>query len=212
MDNHEISPKIPERKSPIAALVERMIESGCKPELISFAVQTCERVRDMSGTENMRAYERERKQRWRQMSRDMSGTNQKSKAKSITSSKNSVPDIEKSLNIEVSKKDIISKASRLSGTWTLPEACRVWALSQGLTEQEIAGQSEVFRDYWTAKAGKDAAKTDWVATWRNWCRKFLEGKGRPINGAPSSNTHGWRPGLPTSEELRAKYAKAKENV
>jgi hypothetical protein len=28
-----------------------------------------------------------------------------------------------------------------------------------------------FRDYWTAKAGKDGAKLDWQATWRQWARK-----------------------------------------
>lgn len=30
---------------------------------------------------------------------------------------------------------------------------------------------EAFRDYWSAKSGKDATKTDWRATWRNWCRR-----------------------------------------
>lgn len=28
-----------------------------------------------------------------------------------------------------------------------------------------------FRDYWTAKAGKDAIKLDWQAEWRRWLRK-----------------------------------------
>jgi hypothetical protein len=28
-----------------------------------------------------------------------------------------------------------------------------------------------FRDYWIAKAGAGARKTDWLATWRNWCRR-----------------------------------------
>lgn len=30
--------------------------------------------------------------------------------------------------------------------------------------------AERFRDYWVAKAGKDAVKLDWDATWRNWVR------------------------------------------
>lgn len=30
---------------------------------------------------------------------------------------------------------------------------------------------EKFSDYWIAKAGKDACKLDWLATWRNWCRQ-----------------------------------------
>lgn len=31
-----------------------------------------------------------------------------------------------------------------------------------------------FRDYWTAKPGKDGVKLDWTATWRNWIRKADE--------------------------------------
>ena len=27
-----------------------------------------------------------------------------------------------------------------------------------------------FADFWHAKAGKDACKLDWLATWRNWIR------------------------------------------
>lgn len=30
--------------------------------------------------------------------------------------------------------------------------------------------AERFRDYWVSKAGKDAVKLDWDATWRNWVR------------------------------------------
>lgn len=28
-----------------------------------------------------------------------------------------------------------------------------------------------FRDYWIAKSGQDATKTNWLATWRNWLRR-----------------------------------------
>jgi uncharacterized protein YdaU (DUF1376 family) len=40
-------------------------------------------------------------------------------------------------------------------------------------EAGIDRQKELanFRDYWAAKAGKDAAKLDWQATWRQWARK-----------------------------------------
>jgi len=31
-------------------------------------------------------------------------------------------------------------------------------------------EADAFRDYWTAKPGKDGTKLDWLATWRNWCR------------------------------------------
>jgi len=29
---------------------------------------------------------------------------------------------------------------------------------------------ERFSDYWTAQPGAKGRKTDWLATWRNWCR------------------------------------------
>ncbi len=30
---------------------------------------------------------------------------------------------------------------------------------------------DTFKDYWMAKAGKDAVKADWLATWRGWCKR-----------------------------------------
>lgn len=57
------------------------------------------------------------------------------------------------------------RATRLSMDWE-PDA----SLNQD--SFELAK----FRDYWTAKAGKDAVKLDWDATWRNWLRKA----GKPI--------------------------------
>jgi hypothetical protein len=45
-----------------------------------------------------------------------------------------------------------------------------------------------FTDYWTAKAGRDAVKLDWDATWRNWMRRAFErfGGNAPTSGAPVS--------------------------
>lgn len=36
-----------------------------------------------------------------------------------------------------------------------------------------------FRDYWTAKPGKDGRKLDWLATWRNWVRSERAPPGQP---------------------------------
>lgn len=40
-------------------------------------------------------------------------------------------------------------------------------------------ETEQFRDYWNAKAGREAVKLDWVATWRTWMRKAEQQAGRP---------------------------------
>lgn len=41
-----------------------------------------------------------------------------------------------------------------------------------LSARQVADE---FRDYWTAKPGKDGRKTDWQATWRNWVRRQRAG-------------------------------------
>lgn len=60
-------------------------------------------------------------------------------------------------------------------------------------EAGIDRQKELanFRDYWTAKAGKDAAKLDWQATWRQWVRKAdRPGVSRFAKPAPTATVPG----------------------
>lgn len=61
---------------------------------------------------------------------------------------------------------------RLPDDWKLPKAWGEWALAEfpGWSADVVRMESDKFADYWRAKAGKDACKTDWAATWRNWCR------------------------------------------
>ena len=68
---------------------------------------------------------------------------------------------------------LAKRATRIANGWTLPEAWRVWA-RQEHPAVDLARQAEQFRDYWLAKAGKDGAKLDWFATWRNWVRRAEE--------------------------------------
>lgn len=63
------------------------------------------------------------------------------------------------------------QATRLSSDWWPSEANIQYALAKGLTLERINIEAEKFRNYWTAKAGKDAAKLDWDATWQNWIIK-----------------------------------------
>lgn len=63
------------------------------------------------------------------------------------------------------------KASRLPNDWTLPGEYRQWALDKfGWTPEFCEEVAEKFRDHWLGKAGSNASKNDWFATWRNWCR------------------------------------------
>jgi hypothetical protein len=62
-----------------------------------------------------------------------------------------------------------TKASRLSPNWKLSDDDYNFCRSErpDLDPQKIA---ESFKDYWISKT-KDASKTDWSATWRNWVRR-----------------------------------------
>ena len=64
-------------------------------------------------------------------------------------------------------------ATRLADDWVLQQAWCDWALQArpDLTDDEVRKQAEVFADFWHAKAGADAKKLDWLATWRNWIRR-----------------------------------------
>lgn len=63
------------------------------------------------------------------------------------------------------------RAKRLPGDFEVPEDWRAWAKSdRGWSDSDTFEEAEKFVDYWRAKGGKDAAKADWPATWRNWCR------------------------------------------
>ncbi|WP_332060794.1 DUF1376 domain-containing protein [Bartonella sp. CB74] len=48
------------------------------------------------------------------------------------------------------------------------------AIQGGLPPERVNLEIAKFRDYWNAKAGKDATKHDWPATWRNWVRRTVE--------------------------------------
>ncbi len=75
------------------------------------------------------------------------------------------------------------RGSRLPTDWMPDEQI---AAELGLTLSQANAELAKFRDYWAAKAGKDAAKLDWTATWRNWVRTAMERMPRagPGSGKP----------------------------
>jgi uncharacterized protein YdaU (DUF1376 family) len=66
---------------------------------------------------------------------------------------------------------VARRGSRLPEDWGPSDEERQFAFELGLNPRATAAQ---FADYWHAKAGKDAAKLDWSATWRGWCRRDAE--------------------------------------
>ena len=82
-------------------------------------------------------------------------------------------------------------ATRLPEEWVLPKAWGDWALDErpDMTAEDVRGEGECFADYWHAKAGADARKADWLATWRNWVRRANGGGGRLVQnrGRPDNS-------------------------
>lgn len=66
------------------------------------------------------------------------------------------------------------------------EVPREWKLEafekHHLDKAVIQKEAEAFANYWMAKAGKDATKVNWRATWRNWIARAAEKAGP--NGQP----------------------------
>ncbi len=62
--------------------------------------------------------------------------------------------------------------------WTPCDKARAFATECGLDPEEIWAD---FQDYWTAKAGANASRLDWLATWRNWCRRNKQNRSRGIS-------------------------------
>jgi hypothetical protein len=65
------------------------------------------------------------------------------------------------------------KATCLPTDWKLPAEWMQWTLTEKpeWADTHANMTAMVFADYWHSKAGKDARKADWFATWRNWVRR-----------------------------------------
>jgi hypothetical protein len=76
------------------------------------------------------------------------------------------------------------KGRRLPADWELPKAWGEAALAEFplWTADKVRLEGRKFRDHWVAKPGKDATKTDWQATWRNWCRSDIAHRDDPKPG------------------------------
>jgi hypothetical protein len=74
-----------------------------------------------------------------------------------------------------------------------------WAMAEfpHWTADAVRMEADKFADHWRAKAGKDARKADWLATWRNWCRSDIAQRAHPLRAL------GAKPGRMTDDERAA---------
>jgi len=96
----------------------------------------------------------------------------------------------------------MSRAKRLPKDWEPSSEIYIWAV-QERRDLDISAEVEKFRDYWCAKAGKDGAKLDWSATWRNWIRNA---KASPQKPAEPKRQPAYKP------ETKGKPAKLGEHL
>ena len=94
--------------------------------------------------------------------------------------------------------------TRLPDGWC-PPADVIAQMRADHPQVDLRAEHAKFVDYWRAKAGKDATKRDWAATWRNWIRRAAENPTRypQPNGKPHK--------LRVIAELAAQ-ARAQENA
>jgi hypothetical protein len=79
-------------------------------------------------------------------------------------------------------KEKTSRGTRLPSDWQPSAADLKFATDHGLRLYEAEIEATKFRNYWTAKAGRDATKLDWARTWQNWILNATGGRyGKRIN-------------------------------
>jgi hypothetical protein len=65
------------------------------------------------------------------------------------------------------------RGTRIPGDFAVTPEMAAWA-QENVPYVNGRAETERFTDYWRAKAGRDACKLDWIATWRNWMRRAGE--------------------------------------
>lgn len=96
-----------------------------------------------------------------------------------------------------------ARGTRIPDDFAVTAAMGQWARRE-TPNVNLQRETDNFRDYWTAKSGKDATKRDWPATWRRWMRKAHDDAPRTaVNGRVLST--GDRKYLET-QALKARFA------
>lgn len=72
-----------------------------------------------------------------------------------------------------------ARATRLPTDWQPSADNCAYAAERGFSPEQTADLAEGFRDYWCAKSGKDATKTNWSLPWNTWVRNDVKFHGDP---------------------------------
>lgn len=98
------------------------------------------------------------------------------------------------------------RGTRLPENWLPGPALITWAREKGMPDEYQRWATELFRDYFTAAAGRTATKRDWSAAWRVWLNRDFPKWQRDHPAASSGRLSSTRPdraaaGLDIANEL-----------
>lgn len=172
----------------IATLIRRMTDAGAPPEAIAIAVEEIEAIQACLDARRAADRDRKREQRERQKQANVTGQSEYGHGTVTPISLSPLvhpkkdPEPQK-IHPPISPKPTTElRARRLPSDWE-PEPVigkagdMIAAWSAGELERELAK----FKNYWLAKGGKDACKTNWQRTWINWLISADERKPRNVS-------------------------------
>jgi hypothetical protein len=194
----------------LLALIEGMEAQRAEPAAILQAVKAFVATEAFASDqiEDQRAQNRARQARWRNAQKEKRSANVSITSHNVTEAAPpspplvpslTLPSLNPSTSTPPLKPSSRERAMRLPEDWVLPDDWRAWAENETqdgrkLDRARIGTEAAKFADFWHAKAGKDAAKVNWLATWRNWIRKALENM--PLSRTPAAPL----PAAPAGEE------------
>ena len=170
-----------------AAVLRELLRAGMTAEEMVAATERIER--DEVATKP-RSAAAERTRRWRERHGDVTGdaaSRAEPQASTSCSSSEQKEDPQKENPQKenpptgVKRKRVSDGGTRIPADWLADGAT---AKAEGLSLQESTYEANRFRDYWRGIPGRHGRKVDWLATWRNWCRKAAEERSRGPRGQP----------------------------
>lgn len=158
-----------------AAAIRKLVEFGLNAEQIASVAEAMEEPAHRSAAAERQARYRDRVKAGNNVTGDVTryvtnGTPSPSKEGPHTP-KETQPLPPTTLK-EKTPKGVQKKASRLPAGWVLPVEWHDIATGLGLPSHLVQREAEKMLDW--SLSSPSGAKTDWLATWRNWCRSAVD--------------------------------------
>ena len=181
----------------LADLVRKLATAGATPEVIALAVEAVEAEQAKDASRRAKRAEQKRRERDKVATvARQSGDNGATVANLVSPSPEKetspTPPKEKLTLTPSTTQRAQARGSRLPVDWRPNDAGRSLAVSLLGSNASAHAELARFTDHWLAKAGPDAVKRDWDATWRNWIRRAAEQQPR---GPPRPTTRNGKPSI-----------------